>query len=161
MRRIFIIFTASIMLGSCTTNPADFGHLSLGAKMDWAGRLPEVPKGYQLLGIPLGECAPYDCEILGKDGIRYLVFGDIITRKRVLREEARSSMPFGLYSTRSKQKAVKIVENAYKIKLKEYDRNMFSGVVNKNEEGFSYFIYMTFAPDGLVNEFGISLGETG
>lgn len=109
-------------------------------------------------GLRRGPCTPNDCEILTRDGSRWTIFGNTVTRQRYLRAEAGKRLPFGVASIANKDQSLSIVSLQAGVTLTRSEPLIYDGPI-KLQDGTGAILYVKLSPKGAIEEIGVTLGE--
>jgi hypothetical protein len=152
---LFFLLCGAPAAGLPSAPAADFASPPLGAEQS------TLPRGLRRLGDCQVSHRYTDCEFEARDGLRYTVFGTIVTRKRIfLRDAGPRAMPFGIVRTDTLRSVLDKIRRRTGLRLSPgHDRAWAATFLTARRE--SVDLYVDFDRAGRPTEIGVTMGETG
>lgn len=147
---------AAAVAGLPRAPAADFYNPPLGSSRSL------LPRGLRSLPDCQETRSHTDCEYEGAGGLRYLVFGQIVTRKRLNLRTARGTViPFGIRRGDDRSAILEKVRRRTGLRLRPAPGGRAWAATALNARGVEITLYASFDRNGRLVEIGVTAGETG
>ena len=100
-----------------------------------------------------------DCEYRDENDVLYLVYGHMLTRKRIMIDgRARPGLPFGLRGDETAEQALQALNARFGPLFSPYNLDGRSGLASqrlRNHLGYDYWVEIAVGADGTLEEISV------